>query len=316
MKVDRRTTLKGLMGFAAGLVTATPRTLRASIFDLLNYEPDDLTRLREVLASARTAGRPALILVVPDDRYGVGYDRGRVWGEFFMHAGPDLIAPLALCDIIAARRHTLQQVFPDFKVEDPLLVRVDTDTMRAYGMVDALELGTPSELRRLFDDADPDPRPRASKLLPQVYGAQLNFTGRQMLATLQLPDRLDVYVAQATVALGEEAEMIRAALSAGETLGAEQIEAGAALVYQAVTAREAPHWMSLKIALAELVYRRTRDHKIPVRSALWAVRTHCGEHVEHPDPVVEYQQGQMCGLGYVPDAGRRFLNFYALDDKW
>ena len=78
-------------------------------------------RYREALSRARAAGRPLLVLVIPDDD-GEKRSRGQAFGEWILHGDDVYVASLAQVEVVCLRRAEVD-VEP-YGPGDPLMVLV------------------------------------------------------------------------------------------------------------------------------------------------------------------------------------------------
>lgn len=95
---------------------------------------DSLATLSTAYRAAERAGKPLVILVIPEDPM-ARWERGTLFGEYLTHAADDELAPLALAEVTCARRATARLLLPmlpapDAK-EEPLFLVAETTTVPA-----------------------------------------------------------------------------------------------------------------------------------------------------------------------------------------
>lgn len=97
---------------------------------------DTLATLSTAYRAAERAGKPLVILLIPEDPM-ARWERGTLFGEYLTHATDDELAPLALAEVTCARRATARLLLPmlpapapDAK-EEPLFLVAETTTVPA-----------------------------------------------------------------------------------------------------------------------------------------------------------------------------------------
>jgi hypothetical protein len=103
-------------------------------------------------AAARGAGKPLLVLVIPDDDM-QKWERGRAFGELLNHGDDKQLAPLAHAEVACATMAELKRLFPNAGAGEPLMVLVSADrTPPAVRQLDVKLPDYPPFLR--FDDKE------------------------------------------------------------------------------------------------------------------------------------------------------------------
>ena len=104
---------RALLGWtAAGLAGATAPGWIAAAFagdgDGALGLPGE-SPLEAALRAARAAGKPVLVIVIPEDE-GERHRRGGVWGELLNHGSEEGLARLALCEVVCATNAEVRAV--------------------------------------------------------------------------------------------------------------------------------------------------------------------------------------------------------------
>lgn len=113
---------------AAIAVAAWPDWLRRAFADVavspVGGDAATAAALAEALRRAREAGRPALVLVIPEDGGDV-YERGHLFGEYLNHATDEQLAPLGRAEVLCAKVADLRAAGVRDGVDgEPLMVAV------------------------------------------------------------------------------------------------------------------------------------------------------------------------------------------------
>jgi hypothetical protein len=127
---------------AAGAAVAWPALVTQAFAQERVPEDGTLAGISDAFRAAQRAGRPLLVLVIPDDN-GARWERGSVLGAFLNHAEDDAMAAVGLCEVMAAPMRELRQLVPHAPAGEPLMVLVDTDVVPSR--VQAIEPGIPPE---------------------------------------------------------------------------------------------------------------------------------------------------------------------------
>ena len=329
MNTDRRRFL-GLTGFAAGLAVA-PAWIRGALAAPLSGEgpvdtdggdKDERThqRLLEARELSQRSGKPLLILLIPDDDFQEGYARGHAWGELLNHGAPAQLAPLALCEIVAARYAAVARWLPGEVPTDTTALLIDPTSLHS-------RRGVKGPIQRLPEIAGPrlqkagetwaDRQAREA----QSVEDRIDHVAEELAKLIKAEgEQLDRYARLSEVALSERSDPINAALARGAVPAAAQIDAGAALVMRAAVEAKGDLRATLIEALAQSVHARLKDHHTPA-GVLWAKSTGCGTRVEYPPKEADspFQGRNMavgCGMGHVPAKSQRFLHFYVDEERW
>jgi hypothetical protein len=113
---------------AGGALLVWPGWLRHAF--AADCDPGALQGLFTAYRRARRAGRPLLVLVVPEDD-GAKYDRGHAFGEWLNHGTDEQLAPLAQAEVICASMTDLRALVPHAGEGEPLMIIVPTDRVPA-----------------------------------------------------------------------------------------------------------------------------------------------------------------------------------------
>jgi hypothetical protein len=130
---------------AAALAAFAPSWIRRAFGDASfggeRKPPVPPHRYREALERARKAGRPLLVLVIPDEDSDK-WDRGRAFGEWINHGTDAQLAPLALVEVACLGLGEVGRVYDG--PSDPLMLLVDPSERRPmHIMASALPRYTP-----------------------------------------------------------------------------------------------------------------------------------------------------------------------------
>ncbi len=115
--------------------------------------PEDasLAGLSEAYRAAQRAGRPLLVLVIPEQNEG-RWARGAAPGALLNHGTDDAMAALGLCEIVCAPMTALRQLVPQAPAGEPLMVLVEPHAMPAA--VRALDAALPPGAITATPDVD------------------------------------------------------------------------------------------------------------------------------------------------------------------
>ncbi|MCC6875594.1 MAG: hypothetical protein IT378_14910 [Sandaracinaceae bacterium] len=254
----------------------------------------DLALLSDAYRAAQRAGRPLLVLVVPDDG-GARYERGQQLGELMNYGGEAAMADLALAEVVCTSMATLRQLVPQAGDGEPTMVLVETESVPATAR--RIEVTLPAlpshwgsnvsfdELERLSDQAIDQ---RITLLRDAIHGALASDAAMIERRANHARQRLD----DAT------ARRLDAAIASGR-VSADLAALAPALLAQA--ALQSRHAAALRRALAGVAEQRLV--RSPVPGSRWARSGGCGIAIEG----VENNVLVGCGMGHVPDRSRRFL---------
>jgi hypothetical protein len=129
--MNRRGFLKSSAAAALALVSA-PAFIRRAFGDEAcpprsNHE---LAALAGAYRRAQRAGRPLLVLVIPENLE-AQWDRGAAWGELLNHGSDAQLAPLALVEVACARVADVERLAPQARGGEPLAIVLDTTRVPA-----------------------------------------------------------------------------------------------------------------------------------------------------------------------------------------
>jgi hypothetical protein len=255
---------------------------------------------------AQKAGKPLLVIVIPDDR-AHKWQRGEYFGSFLNHGTAEQLFPLSLCEVICASMSDLRHLVPTVGLGEPLLVLVETDRV-------------PATVRRL-EARLPDHRndPRRSQNMEE-FEARTRGENQEIDTRIALLGKLVHDAVAADVAMLEQrAAQVRAALPAASLLPIESAlrardqispadaDRGAALIALFAQQGDKASRGELHKTLARSVEQRLRKQRVP--GSHWARHSGCGTTVEGAE-----DRGPMiaCGMGHVPEKSWRFLYFFSV----
>lgn len=311
-RLDRRTLL-----LAATLVAtqaSMPEWLAHAFGLASKQDPDSLEvalgklstwrrgQLRDAAATARTLGRPLLVLLVPDGQ--PSHAVGQWYGAFFRHARTEALFDVSLCVVVCASADELKTELgtKDANVAPPkqgvamLLIDLATDPKAAPTKVTRIE----PELELVFPHAVRGPGKHVGPGRdPELDRAERTWRENGIACMAKsLHDGLQRHVVDrgqqaATVAatLREaDQKQLQAWLREGTGIELAQMLHAAPLLQQRITelpvAQRAARQAELGIQLRSALVNQ------PVLGAAWGT----------PCPT--------CGLGHVPPLCELFLNFY------
>ncbi|MBN8612860.1 MAG: hypothetical protein J0L92_19855 [Deltaproteobacteria bacterium] len=110
-----------------------------------------LAGLSEAYRAAQRAGRPLLVLVIPEDN-GARWERGSALGAFLNHGTDDAMTAVGSCELTCAPMTVLRQLVPQAPPGEPLLVLVDP--ARVPASVSAIDPALPPEPPYAVDGED------------------------------------------------------------------------------------------------------------------------------------------------------------------
>lgn len=112
----------------------------------------DLDALTVAFHAARAAGRPLLVIVVPQDE-AARYDRGHVWGELLMNADDDTMAWLGQAQVVVALDASVRLFAPQARRDgEPWLWLLRTDAVGAPARAVDVSLPAPVEAGAPWED--------------------------------------------------------------------------------------------------------------------------------------------------------------------
>lgn len=266
---------------------------------------DGLAVVSEGFRRAARAGKPLLVLVIPQDD-SAQWTRGRAFGAWLNHGSAEQLAPLSLCEVACARMNDLRRLVPSVGFGEPLMVLVETDVVPA----------TVSRLDGKLPDAVPAHGASSVEEWRESQQQEEQLIDRQISTLARLVQKTLV---EGEATLSRRAAQARAALSAeelaqltelspfrsGAAAPAGLLDRGAAVVL--ATPLSGRPRAARSEALAAAARARLSKQRVP--GSHWASSHGCGTKVEgHP----EQGLGIMCGMGYVPAKSSRFLYFYTV----
>lgn len=293
----------------------------------------------EVLAAyrrARRAGKPLLVIVVPDGER--QWAIGTLWGELLNHGGDATLACLALVDIVCAPMTALRALLPSLGTGEPLAVLVETDRVPARTTL--LETEVPDWSNRYWDGTGTDADTIIDERI-RIVGELL----RDAIAPSQ--ERVSERAAHAARRMpAAERSRLLASLAAAATfpLPLPLVVRGAALVMrEAMTTSSEAQRRALEWALAASARVRFVNDPPPGAATRWGRSHACGDadpELTEADRTEQRRRealrraelerrrragdmaldhsvirlGWACGMGYVPERSARFLDFYARVD--
>lgn len=315
-------------GLAAAVTAATwPRFIREAFADEPALEPppeppkakldgksvaeaekrERLAVLSDGYRRAQKAGKPLLVIIIPDDR-SKRWQRGEYFGSYINHGTSEQIFALSLCEVICSGMSELRQMVPTVGLGEPLAILVETDRIPAT--VRRLEARLP-DLR-----TDPAGRPRDM----EEYQARERRENEEVDTRIALLSKLihDAVAANAGM-LQQRANQLKSAASAealapietalrekGKLTDADA-DRGAALIALFAQQADKPTRSELHKTLARSVEQRLRKQRVP--GSHWARQSGCGttiEDVRERGPMIA------CGMGHVPEKSNRFLYFFSV----
>lgn len=250
------------------------------------------TPAREVAAfeayrRASERGRPLLAIVVPTGSELWG--RGEMLGALLNHGGDEVLATLALCEVVCAEPDVIGAVTGATATDQTLFVLVETDRVPgAVRTVSAPEVAAPVNR---WDDVELD-----AQVDEQIRRC------REALLSVVLPDRaaLTRYAAHA------EARAPRAARAVASFLmdvDPEFLDQAPSVLALAAAERRVPR-ADATAKLAAMGRSTWVEQAVP--GSRWARAGGCGVTIEGQEDNV--MMG--CGMGHVATRARRMLYFY------
>ncbi len=284
---------------------------------------EGLAVVSEGFRRAQRAGKPLLVLVIPDTGE-KKYARGRAFGEFLNHGSRQQHAPLALCEVICASVSQVQKLVPNVGRSSSLLLLIETESLPAE--VREIEDKLP-EQRRYFEFTDKEldalmpPKARETEEAKWTRRSQ----ARRQLEDRTVNERIQSISAMVSGAvLPSDATLEKRALQQknhtptrlvtavsdklqtgrDDSLTAEELDQCAAQI--ALFAKTAPQkrQIALHEQLGAAVETKLLRSRVP--GSKWAQSGGCGTRIEGEEQHVMVA----CGMGHVPAKSRRFLYFF------
>ncbi|HET6204846.1 MAG TPA: hypothetical protein VFI25_18815 [Planctomycetota bacterium] len=255
--------------------------------------------LEAALKSAREAGKPLLVLVIPlDDRE--KWERGALFGGLLNTAGDEVLADLALCEVACAPVADLRDRLKLAGVSgEPLAVLVETGEKELRGRAVSPALPPQpdplrgEEWRNARREAEEAARDRIARLAESIRSAVA-------------PDREAIVERAAAAEVGLTPEQMSALVAMADGKGridGALADRGAAVLR--LHSEDDPRRRE-RVLVALHAAAVTRFRLKPPPGARWARAGECGTRVEGEE------NGMVlgCGMGFVPEASRRFLHFF------
>lgn len=258
---------------------------------------------------ARRRGRPLLVLIVPEND-GARALAGRAWGQALTHGSDELLADLALCDVVCAREASLRAALTERvtlpeELGQAALVETDGCAVRAITCTRCWEPLVPESMSFSCD---------------QEYDAEYTSRARTRISCLQAefhraifcyPEASDVRMEACALAFG--LDLNRVWHEGIEATGMDLDRAAhevPAIVHWDVRGPRSPGKHQALEALSHAAAERLRVE--PPEGSRWMWNAGCADHAEVEEPPVRGEEFLLvsCGMGYVPEIGVRFLEFF------
>ena len=246
---------------------------------------DRVEALFEAYRRARRAGRPLLVLIVPETR-GI---HGRAWGELINHGTETQLAPLAIFEPACATPAELAKLAPQANVNaDTVLVALDTERVPAAAHNVEAKLAS--------NDYRQGPRSDWTEKSDGIVDSRIASLAEAVhkAAVACQPAKYDPQA-------GLEVWRPPAPPVASKQVpSAADVERNAGWYWRQLS------WDALgakKAALADVARARFRDERVP--GSYWARSTGCGTEIEGGPPSMIG-----CGMGHINRRSTRFLHFY------
>lgn len=271
--------------------------------------PDAIARAG--LERARKLGKPLLVLVIPAEP-GSASERGEWFGSWLALADDALLADLALFERICVPTAALADLgidgLDDAKEPAMLCIETHDDTPRAIAIDGVLD----AELERAF--ANPWPQEGESDEATETrvgnaIRARNATLSRWLRDAVKLDERMARLAAQVDATLtDDERAQIAEHLAEPATIDRGLLTRASAIVRAAIPVDETKRRDDAIRAIAAAVADSIRTK--PPAGAVWAHSTGCGFVFEDPDREGDTRDaGIACGMGFVPEDGKRFLYF-------
>jgi len=271
---------------------------------------DRRAQLRGARRAAEAHGKPLLVLLVPEQA-SERWTRGSILGTFLNHAGDDALCDVALCELVCATAAEVREVLGKVAIEgEPLMLLVEPGTAAKAEPPRSQSLGA--------EFLEPPAEPVVFPSGPDALAAEEKGIRDR---NARLAKVLHAAVAADRGALAARADAGRATLSEADRAALEQLFAGertapADLLVRAAAVvcmtAEAPRTAGDRQRLRQAVANAARAVFVakPVAGARWATSQGCGFTVEGD---ADRGLAVACGMGHVPELGRRFLHFATQD---
>lgn len=305
--MQRRNFLKwGLTGTAAVTLPAWMASCyqsggkRAAWTEIEGEQGPVLTAWR----AAREAGKPLLVLTIPSDDT-LRWQWGQAWGEALNHGPEELLADLALCEVICAEISEVRKSLPGLRDLpgarglEPAGLLIETDL--------GLSVPITTEIVTIEEPGWGDEEQTAR--YEEAVRARIQLLGDGLRAVL-LPDKPTLrYRARLAAAAHEQTHGVSLPsdwfdgqpIDTTFSKRAAQVPAVARLAAESHPQREAVIELLAGLAIARLRLEAPAG-------ARWATSTGCGIEVEDCDG--SGSPGVACGMGFTPEISSRFLYFF------
>jgi len=249
------------------------------------FTPERDRRLVEAgVQRAKTAGKPLLVLLVPETDEGGATQRGQLWGAFFGLASDEDLAELALCEVVCAPASELPN---GALAEGALAVLLEADPLQREGVgVSAADLDGPL------------PSPYEVLETPPAVVQRLGLLRARLRAAI-VPDAATIeYRKQRSLAslTGMEPWVLEGFWTWSNRPKLSSADRAAGFLY----------WEALRTRVPEARWRSVLGRAAALR--LWE-QDPAGASW-HQTPAV----CPPCGMGHVSDASRHFLRFFTESD--
>ena len=259
--------------------------------------PGAKERLAAARARAKAAGRPLLVILFPEDE-AERWTVGEAWGQLLHYGSDEVMSDLALCELACARLSDLRGLRPKLEglpAWDSLALLLEPGASRVRVLQADL---TPPDMTKIYEEG-------GLELYERQATERLEKMARALHATLAPDERVVARrLEQWGEAQGEQALLdALAVLDTGRPPGA-----GLAARYPTLTRALAEEAGDERDAWLEVLSRATREQLESSAPAgtRWGVNTGCGCEIEGEEGL----GAVACGMGMVPEMGRRFLSYW------
>lgn len=275
------------------------------------------TVARAGLKRARAAGKPLLVFVIPAEPAAAS-GRGEWFGSWLTLADDALLADLALFERVCVPMAALAGLgirdIDDAKEPVMLCIETHDETPRAIAIDGALD----EELARKL--ANPWPQEgetyeAAEKRVGDAIRARNAALTQWLRDGVKIDECLPRLAAQVDATLtDDERAQIAKHLAQPATIDRTLLERAGAVVRNGIPVAETKQLEAAIRAIAAATTDAVRTQ--PPAGAVWARSSGCGFEFEDPDRHGDTDDaGIECGMGFVPDEGRRFLFFLQGADR-
>jgi len=310
--IDRRALVRAAATTAAG-VFALPEVLRA--FAVRQdpqpngqqggpKEPSRAEQVAAAVARCKAEGRPLLVFVVPARQGDHGARQLRL-GAFLNHGGSNALLEVALCLPVCASVDDLKAHLCGKEIAgEPLMLLVDFAAGAAPVVV-------------AVDPKVDEPPPWRSNQLPyeqflaaekKAIEAGIEATTAELHKALHVGgDSLTRLSQRVRDRLADQEQRKLDAWFAGGAVPGDELLVRAAAVVRVAAGKQPDAQRAATTAVLLAAIDRALVHK-RIAGSRWATSTGCGERIEDPERG-EPALTVACGMGHVPEASQRFLDF-------